>query len=503
MMVIREHIETASRSVPKRWDEEVDVVVVGSGFAGLAAAAEAAGRPVGVVVLEKMGRYGGNSIISGGGYCAWDSKLHLREKFDLGEDTWYQHREDTLKGGDYYNTPELVEVMVRAAPDGLNWLIDAGARIKETLPRIGGHSAHRSHLEARSQGRGFTDPLKKLALGRGAEIRLNTEVTRIWRKNEDGPVLGVETISEGKKKDIKINMALILASGGFSRDVKMRMDFNPSLVPEFGCTNHRGATGEMIRYARAVGADVLHLEFIQLYPCADPKSGAIDSYALHPYSGTGYGLFYVGRHGKRFVNELERRDVVSNAQIKSGKKPTYAILNRQVFEKLATTAEEIQKGVARGRIIEAETIAELARKLGIPVNALQDSVAQHNLAIKEGRDPEFNKPMTKSMVPITAKPFYAIAQWPAIHHCMGGLRIDSEARVIDIWGRPIPKLFAAGEVCGGVHGANRLGGNAIPDCIVFGRIAGVNAAKEKQGGADGVSDRAIVQAQNMNLAESY
>ena len=136
--------------------------------------------------------------------------------------------------------------------------------------------------------------------------------------------------------------------------------------------------------------------------------------------------------------------------------------------------------MAGGRIIEADTVAELARNLGIPADALQDSVAGHNASIEKGIDLDFNKPMTKSMVPLTVKPFYAIAQWPAIHHCMGGLRIDKNARVIDIWGRPIPKLYAAGEVCGGVHGANRLGGNAIPDCIVFGRIAGTNAAREKQ-----------------------
>lgn len=467
------------RRVPTSWDEEVDVVVVGSGFAGLAASAEAAGLGVGVVILEKMSYYGGNSIISGGGYCCWDSKLQLRQRLNLGDDSWELHKEDTLKGGDYFNIPELVEVMVKSAPDGLNWLINAGAEIRETLPRIGGHSAHRSYLEAKTSGRGFTEPLKKLAMDRGAEMRLNTQVTSIWREDEDGPVLGVETTAGDTKKNIRVKRALILASGGFSRDVKMRMDFNPSLVPEYNCTNHKGATGEIIRYARAVGADVLHMEFIQLYPCAEPKNGIIDSYALSCYSGTGYGLFYVNKLGKRFVNELERRDVVSNAQIKSGGKPTYSILNIKIFEKLATPVEEIQKGMAKGRIVEAESIYELAQKLGIPADALQDSVTKHNSYIRDGKDPDFNKQMTKNMIPIMEGPFCAIAQWPAIHYCMGGLRIDSQARVIDIWGKPIPKLYAAGEVCGGIHGSNRLGGNAIADCIVFGRIAGINAAKEK------------------------
>ena len=129
--------------------------------------------------------------------------------------------------------------------------------------------------------------------------------------------------------------------------------------------------------------------------------------------------------------------------------------------------------------MEAETIVQLARKLGIPSDNLQDSVTKHNSYIRDGRDSDFNKPMTENMVTLERGPFYAIAQWPAIHHSMGGLRIDKETRVIDIWGRPIPKLYAAGEVCGGIHGSNRLGGNAIPDCIVFGRIAGINGAKER------------------------
>jgi urocanate reductase len=309
--------------------------------------------------------------------------------------------------------------MVKGAPQGLNWLMEAGAKIKETLPRIGGHSAHRTHLGAKSQGRGFIEALKKLVISRGAEIRLNTCVTHIWRENADTPVVGVEAMMGDKRKNIRVGRALVLASGGYSRDVKMRMDFNPSLVLEYNCTNHRGATGEMIRYARAIGADVLHMEFIQLYPCAEPRSGAIDTYALHPVSGTGYGLFYVNKFGKRFVNELERRDVVSNAQIKSGGKPTFAILNREMFERLDTPEEEINKGVANGRLIEAESIADLAKKLGIPEDTVQDSATKHNVYISRGSDPDFNKPVTRTMIPLLKGPFYGIAQWPAIHYCMG------------------------------------------------------------------------------------
>jgi len=247
-------------------------------------------------------------------------------------------------------------------------------------------------------------------------------------------------------------------------------------VPELNCTNQPGATGEMIRYAQAVGADALQLAFIQLYPYAAPDTGILDSPAVYPFRGPGYGIVYVNKLGKRFVNEMERRDVVSRAQIQTGMKPTYSIFNEAMIPKMGTK-EEVEKGMAKGRFVKADTIAELAGKLGIPADTLVETITTHNRYMAEGKDPDFGRQFTKVMIPLEAGPFYAIAQWPAVHHTMGGLRISRDAQVIDIWGNIIPRLYAAGEVTGGIHGANRLGGNAIPDCIVFGRIAGTKAGK--------------------------
>jgi fumarate reductase flavoprotein subunit len=444
-------------------------------------AAEAAGAGAKVVVLEKMPTYGGNSIINGGECNSWDDKYHLRQKLGLGDDSAELHMNDTLKGGDYYGYPELVKIYTEGATPALNWMIDAGGlRLRENINRGGGHTAYRTHTCVEGVGRGYTEALRKIAESRGVKVVLNSSVTWIWRADADpkSPVLGVEVKRGRRVLNLKANRALVLASGGFGRDVRMRMIYNPSLGPGYSSTNHPGATGETIRYAQAVGAEAIQMAFIQLYPYAEPESGLLDTPAVYPFRGPGYGIVYVNKAGKRFVNENERRDVVSRAELATGMKPTFSIFNEKMVPRMGT-AEEVQQGVARGRFVKAATLAELAGKLGIPADALQDTIAKHNQYMKEGRDPEFNRTFTKAMIPLEEGPFYGIAQWPAVHHTMGGLRINTQAQVLDIWSNPIPRFYAAGEITGGIHGANRLGGNATGESIVFGRIAGTNAAKEK------------------------
>ena len=475
--------EAISRPLPHKWDETVDVLVVGSGFAGSSAAAQAATDGAKVLVLDKMRTYGGNSIINGGVYASVGDKFHYREKLNLGKDSVAQHIEDFIKGGDYFSNPALVKVVAEGATDALNWMIDeGGAVIRPTVVRAGGHTAYRTHPAG--SGSIYVNALKKIAEKHGAKYRLATEVTWIWRANADpkSPVLGVEVKKGGKTTNIKIQKGMIIASGGFSRDIKMRGDHYPFLADDnWLCTNHKGATGEMIRFAQSVGADTLQMNFIQLYPYADPETGILDSPALYPFNGPGNGIVYVTNKGKRFISELARRDHVSFAQLNLGPqgKPTYTIFSDEMIEKLGGTRQEVEAGLKHGRFIVADTIAELAVKSGIPADALVDTIEKHNQYLAEGKDPDFGKPITKAMTPMTKGPFYSVPQWPAIHHCMGGLRINDKAQVVDVFGEVIPKLYAAGEVTGGVHGSNRLGSNAIPDCVVFGRTAGKNVVKEK------------------------
>lgn len=464
--------------LPARWDETADVAVIGSGFAGLMAAIKARDAGAGVVILEKMSHYGGNSIISGGGCCSYDSKLHLRQKLGLGEDSWQLHMEDTIRGGNGKSVPELVDVMTRHAPEAVDFFVDAGVKFAGTLARLGGHSAHRSYLVEGNRGIEMLEPLRDMALKNGAALRLDTAVTRIWRESADSPVAGLELDCGGKTVELRVRRAIVMASGGFSRDVGLRTRYNPNLTDAYNCSNHKGATGECIRFAQAIGADIIHMEHIQLFPTANPKNGSLDKEALDAYSSTGFGSLNVDRYGRRFVNELGGRDEVSDAQILGVKeKPTYTILSRAMYDALAVPETVIEAGVRSGRITAADSIPELAQKLDMP--ELAATVLRHNSYLAAGNDPEFHKPISSHMIPLTTGPYYAIAQWPTIHFCMGGLRFDTSARVLDADGRPIPRFYAAGECCGGIHGANRLAGNAITECMVFGAIAGSGAAAEK------------------------
>lgn len=478
------HIERQRAPEADRWDETVDTIIIGSGFAGLCAAYEASQRADEVLVLEKMPYSGGNSRIAGGGYCCWDSKLKLREELDLGEDSWELHAQDTLNAGRGYNDPVLVSILAQEAPLGLDLMVDAGIPFRKSLPRIGGHSAYRSYQIA-CTGSETIERLQAHCLGEApgkskVELRCNVAVTGLV-VGEDGSIEGV-TVCTGRGEDatatapveqrIRARRAVIIATGGYAQDTALRTRYKPSLEDSYGCTNHRGATGEVIGYAREAGADVIHMEFVQLYPCANPKNGSIDQGAFLCFSGTGYGLIYVDENGKRFVNELAPRETVAQAQIDLGTGPTYAVLNDAIFRAMGIEERTVEAMVRSGRALKGESLEELARVAGFDAEGFAETVRAHDDAIESTAEAPFGKPTTKNMIPLSGGACYALAQWPAIHYCMGGLRIDADAHVLDIHGNPIAGLYAAGECCGGVHGIDRLGGNGIAECMVFGLRAG-------------------------------
>ncbi len=468
---------------PAEWDETTEIIVIGGGFAGLSAAYTAASNGASVVLIEKMPFVGGNSIINGGVYAAYTSDMGFHESLGLSKDSYEQHISDTIVGGDEFNHPELVKQMVMGSPYFLNAMVEAGLELRETVSRPGGHYGYRTYTTINQSGSDIVLVQQRLAQDAGVDMRVNSEMTYIFREEPlAGRVVGIQVEGPDGAYTLGAEQGVILATGGFGANLEMRQNQVPWIDETVPTTNHVGATGEGIQMAQAVGANTLHMAFIQLYPFADPNNGRLDPVAVIPFSGPNFGIVYVDAEGRRYVNEGDRRDVCSMAAIESGGFPTFSIFSEDMFDGF-TTKGDLERGMERDRVFQADTLEELAAEInartygGESVNmdgsVLVATIAQHNDFIAQGEDTEFGKTIDPGITkPMLEGPYYAIPQWPSVHHTMGGVQINPRAEVVDIYGEVIPGLFAAGEVTGGVHGSNRLGSNAIPDAAVFGMIAG-------------------------------
>ena len=478
-----------SFEVPTTWDESYDVVVVGGGFAGLAAAYGAVENGSSVVLVEKLSTTGGNSAINGGQYASYTSKVaaELQKKFDLVPDTAEKHIEDTMNGGDQMSNIKLVREMVYASPEYFNILLDNGLVIRDTLARPGGHYGYRTYVTENQVGSDITNLQLEILKKTSATIELETKMVEIYRtRDEANRVVGIRVATADGYKTIEAKKGVIMATGGFSANVQMRETQVPYLTEELPTTNIKAAsTGEGIYLAQAIGANTTQMSNIQRYPWADPNTGVLDKYAVWPFTGPSYGVIYVDYNGNRYVNEGDRRDVCANAAVNTGFVSTYAIFTEPVVAGYVRP-EEIEAGIADGRILKADTLDELAEKInGFEVKGmfptvtgdnLKATIEKHNGYIDNGEDLDFHKVMASTMVKIEEGPYYALPQFPSVHHTMGGLVIDTMTRVLDIYGQPIEGLYAAGEVTGGVHGTNRLGSNADADACGFGYISGIVVA---------------------------
>jgi len=474
-----------SFEVPEIWDETYDIVVVGGGFAGLAASYAAVEGGAKTLLVEKLSTTGGNSSINGGQYAAYTSQRaeELQKKFDLVPDTAEKHIEDTLKGGDMMGVPKLVENMVYASPFYLDLLLDNGLVIRDTLARPGGHYGFRTYVTEDQVGSDITNLQLKILKGTDCDIQLETKMVEIYRtRDEENRVVGIRVATKDGYKTIQATKGVILATGGFGANVQMRQTQVPYLTEEIPTTNIKAAsTGEGIYLAQAIGANTTQMSNIQRYPFANPEDGVLDGFAVWPFTGPSFGIVYVDYQGNRYVNEGERRDVCANAASNSGFISTYSIFTKEVIP--FAKDEELALGLSTGRVMMGDTLEELAQKMNeyaikgqypqVSADNLKATIERHNGFIDSGKDEEFGKVMAGTMVKMTEGPYYALAQFPSVHHTMGGLVIDQTTKVYDIYGQVIPGLYAAGEVTGGVHGTNRLGSNADADACGIGYISGI------------------------------
>lgn len=436
-----------------------DVVVVGGGGAGLSAAIAAKEKGANVVLVEKMLMLGGNTNYATAGINAANTKLQKKLGIEDNAELFYN---DTMKGGKNVNNLELVKKLTTDSANIIDWLTERGADLSEVV-FTGGQSAKRTHRPAGGQAVGpvIVDALAETAEKDGIDVRTESEVTKLIKTGDK--VTGVEVKHKGETYNITAK-AVVMATGGFGANAKMVAEYKPSLEG-FGSTNSPAITGEGIKMVKAVGGDLVDMTEIQTHPTVVHKKTAMITEAVR-----GEGAILVNREGKRFVSELETRDVVSKAELEQTGKSAFLVFDQEVREKLGAINGYVRKGFT----VEGATVEELAKKIGVDAKGLVDTMAKYNGYVKAGEDKDFGK--TALPRELVKAPFYAIEVSPAVHHTMGGVRINTNAEVLTADGKVIPGLFAAGEITGGVHGANRIGGNAVTDITVYGKTAGENAA---------------------------
>ncbi|TPD93413.1 flavocytochrome c [Pantoea vagans] len=456
----KEHVieEGGNPNAPQNYD----VVIVGSGGAGLAAAIQAHDEGARVVIIEKMPTIGGNTIKASVGMNAAETRFQKLKGIEDSKELFY---EETLKGGQFKNNPVLLREFVDLAPEAIEWLADKGIELND-ITITGGMSIDRTHRPAdRSAVGGFLiSGLVKNINSRNIEVLLETSVAEILYEN--GAVAGVKVVDEYNDSRILNAKSVIVATGGFSANRELVVKYRPEL-DGFVTTNHKGATGSGIAMLEKIGAGTVDMGEIQIHPTVEQTTSYLVSESIR-----GGGAILVSQAGERFYNEMETRDKVSAQIIALPEKSAWIVFDEQVRMNNKAADEYIAKGF----VISAPTVAELAVKLNMSEHhTLEATLARYNNFVIMQKDEDFGR-QTALRHPLSEAPFYAIRVAPGVHHTMGGVTIDTTTAVLDSQKQVINGAWACGEVVGGIHGANRIGGNAVADIIIFGILAGGNAA---------------------------
>ena len=467
--------------VEKAADEtlEADVVVIGAGGAGLAAAITAEQNGAKVIVVEKMPKVGGNTILAGGAVNAVEDRSEFAIKQN---DSVYWHFEQTYSGGDYQGDPELIMTLVSNAYDGIQWTKSLGMEWlgEDAVFTVSGGLWPRAWKPAMPAATGFFDTYTKYIEKTDAiNLMLNVKAEKILT-DASGAACGIVATGE-TGNTITINAkSVVVATGGFAKNVALRQAYDSIwgiLDEKVMSTNHEGATGDGVKMLQALNADFVQMGNIQLLPLGDPKTGSLSGNIEH---GVDTRIF-VNKSGLRYGNEAGRRDDMTRDLFAQEDAYMWIVMDSDTYptgDEVNNFGETANQLVEAGRAVKADTLEELAAKMGVPAENLIATIDEYNKYCiggeLEGQADQFGRALFGPK--IDNGPFYAGPRVPTVHHTMGGVRIDTQCRVYNENGEIIENLYAAGEVTGGIHGSNRLGGNALADTIVFGRIAGESAA---------------------------
>ena len=503
---------TGNGSASETADDQVidtDIVVVGAGGAGMTAAIAAANEGKSVVILESQAMVGGNSVRATGGLNAAKTPAQDENEFNEAagvektletaassyadnetitalaktvSEQWAQYQAnpvgyfdsvelmelDTMIGGKGINDPALVETLCSNSADAIVWLSEQGIDLP-SVSSFGGASVKRIHRPLDDEGKvvsvgSYMIPrLESKCKELGVEVMLNTTATKILT-DANGAAVGIEATGKNGQTVTVNAKAVILATGGFGANLDMVVQYKPDLKG-FMTTNAAGAQGQGIDMAVAIGAGTVDMDQIQIHPTVEANTAALITEGLR-----GDGAILVNAEGNRFTDEVGTRDVVSAAEIAQTGSYSWLVIDQA----MVNASSVIQGYITKGYTVTGSTYAELADAMGVDADAFTATMEKWNACVEAGKDEEFGR--TSFANPLNTAPYYAIKVTAGIHHTMGGLTINSDTQVLAGDGTVIDGLYAAGEVTGGVHGANRLGGNAVADFTVFGRIAGQQAS---------------------------
>ena len=488
---------------------DTDIVIVGAGGAGMTAALTATSEGKSVVIVESQPVVGGNSVRATGGMNA--GKTVYQDENEFGEsagvektlktaaekyadnetitalaktvsEQWAEYQKnptgyfdsvelmelDTMIGGKGINDPALVETLCSNSADAIDWLDEHGITL-HSVSSFGGASVKRIHRPVDAEGKtvsvgSYMIPLLEENCEKaGVQILLNTTANEILT-DASGAAVGIKaTGSTGETVTVNAK-AVVLTTGGFGANLDMVTEYKPELKG-FMTTNAAGAQGQGIEMATAIGAGTVDMDQIQIHPTVEANTAALITEGLR-----GDGAVLINAEGKRFIDEVGTRDVVSAAEIAQTGSYSWLVVDQAMVD----ASSVIQGYIKKGFTVTGETYEELGKAMGVDEAAFAETMKTWNGYVEAKNDPDFGR--TSFANPLDTAPYYAIKVTAGVHHTMGGLTINTNTEVLKEDGTVIPGLFAAGEVTGGVHGANRLGGNAVADFTVFGRIAGKAAS---------------------------
>ena len=442
--------EGAGDAAPKSYD----VVVVGSGGAGLAAAIQAHDEGASVLIVEKMPTIGGNTIKASAGMNAAETRFQRVKGIEDSKELFYQ---ETLKGGKNKNDPQLLRRFVENAPEAIEWLARRGIMLND-ITTTGGMSIDRTHRprDGSAVGGYLISGLVRNITKRGIDVLLDTSVEEILMTDDE--VSGVRLLTDENESVVVQTKSIVVATG------------RPDLAG-FVTTNHKGATGGGIALLERIGAGTVDMGEIQIHPTVEQQTSYLISESIR-----GGGAILVNPQGNRFFNEMETRDKVSAAIIALPEHFAYIVFDEHVRAKNKAADEYIAKGF----VTSASSPRQLAEKLGMDYHAFLNTLERYNGFVEKQHDDDFGR-TTALRAPINEGPYHAIRIAPGVHHTMGGVTINTDTAVLNAGHQVIAGAFAAGEVVGGIHGGNRIGGNAVADIIIFGTLAGHQAAKRARG----------------------